>query len=288
MGILICMEARLLRFADRTMQGPYFHLTTVEWARNRMPGYHTHDYPEIFWLTQGECEHFINGRVEYLGVGEIVLMRAADAHLLRPRRGRGRFQFTNLSIAPDSFERLHRQYPDEVERLYLQGDEPARLRLSRTGLDTLNREVQALSAAVHGRFVLERTLMLIWSRFLPGRTAGIIGRDIPEWLQRALLQVQEPEFFSRGVTGFVAAAGRCHEHVTRECRRHLGKTPIQLVNESRLRRAAYALRMTSRSVLEITQDCGFENPAQFHRLFNAAFHTTPGRYRRECILRDSP
>jgi transcriptional regulator GlxA family with amidase domain len=83
------------------------------------------------------------------------------------------------------------------------------------------------------------------------------------------------------VSGFVEVAGRCHEHVSRACRSRLGKTPSQIVNEARLRSATHALRMTSRSVTEISLDCGFENPAQFHRLFRAAYRTTPGRYRRE-------
>jgi AraC family cel operon transcriptional repressor len=121
----------------------------------------------------------------------------------------------------------------------------------------------------------------IWNRALRHTAGAPPAADCPEWLRSALLQAQEPKVFSRGVPGFVAAAGRCHEHVSRVCRRQLGRTPSQIVNEARLRRATHVLRMTSQSVTEIALDCGFESPAQFHRLFRAAFQTTPGRYRRE-------
>ena len=273
------MNPLLLRFSDRTMQGRHFHLTTVEWARNRLPGYHTHDYHEVFWLTRGACEHAINGRSEVLEEGSVVLMRPADAHQLKPAGGR--FQFTNLSIAPASFERLKKLYPEVVARLYRKSGQPLSLRLSRAELEELNGEARTLAGLPHGRFALERAVMNIWHRFLSQRVAHDSVANMPEWLQAALLKVQEPEYFSLGAKGFVSAAGRSHEHVTRACRQHLGKTPTQLVNEARMRRAAHSLRMTSLSVLEIALDCGFENPAQFHRLFRAAFRTTPGRYRRE-------
>lgn len=263
------------------MQGAHFHLTSVEWARNRLPGYHTHDYPEIFWLTRGACEHFINGHSELLEEGTVVLMRPADAHQLRPWRGKGPFQFTNLSLAPNSFERLETSYPEVVHQLYRKANLPTILKLPRAELEELNGEMRALAGVAQGRFPLERAVINIWHRFLAQQIAPENSAPMPEWLQNALIQIQEPEYVCRGSKGLVAAAGRCHEHVTRACRRYLGKTPTQVVNEARLRRAAHALRMSARSVLEIALDCGFENPSQFHRLFRIAFQTTPGRYRRE-------
>ena len=121
--------------------------------------------------------------------------------------------------------------------------------------------------------------MNIWHRFLSQRVAHDSVANMPEWLQAALLKVQEPEYFSLGAKGFVSAAGRSHEHVTRACRQHLGKTPTQLVNEARMRRAAHSLRMTSLSVLEIALDCGFQNLANFNRWFRKVTGTVPRDYR---------
>lgn len=271
----------LLRFADRTLQGPHFHLTTVEWARNRLPGYHTHDYPEIFWITRGECEHVINGGSEHLHTGDIRLMRARDAHQLLPWRGRGGFSFTNLSLSPAVFLRLRRAYPEEVANLYPVEKQPIGWTLSRPELGLLDEEMRELSSIGHTLFHLDRRVLGIWGRALQRFVRHPAGSEIPDWLRSALLEIQEPEVFSLGVAGLVAASRRCHEHVARACRRHLGKTPSQLVNDARLRHAAHALRMTTRSVSEIALDCGFENPAQFHRIFRAAHGTTPVRYRRE-------
>lgn len=271
----------LLRFADRTMQGPHYHLTTVEWGRNRLPGYHTHDYPEIFWLTAGVCEHPLNGASERLETGALYMLRARDAHQLLPWRGCGGFTFTNLSISPAHFARLSRTYPGEVARLYPRDGAPTRCFLPRAELELLNEATRELAAREHSALQLDRMILGLWSHALRRTAAAPASIGLPDWLQTALLRIEERDVFHRGVSGLVEAAGRCHEHVARACRRHLGKTPSQLVNAARLRHAAHALRLSARSVTDIALDCGFENPAQFHRLFRAAYQTTPARYRRE-------
>jgi AraC family cel operon transcriptional repressor len=271
----------LLRFSDRTMQGPHYHLITVEWARNRLPGYHTHDFPEIFWITRGECEHSLNGAREHLVTGTVVLMRASDAHQPLPWRGRGAFAFTNLALAPAAYARICQSYPDETRLLYPKDGNPTSWVLPRAELEEINEEARELAASEHSLFHFDRMLLGVFNRELRRIAFTPVAEDLPDWIHNALLHVQEPEVFSRGVSGLVSAAGRCHEHVSRAFRHHLGKTPSQIVNEARLRFVTHALRMTSRSVTEIALDCGFENPAQLHRIFRAAYQTTPGRYRRE-------
>jgi AraC family cel operon transcriptional repressor len=271
----------LLRFSERTMQGPYFHLTTVEWARNRLPGYHTHDYPEIFWITRGECEHCLNGARKHLQTGTLFLLRDRDAHQLLPWRDQGVFGFTNLSLAPTAYTKLCQSYPEETRLLYPKNGSPMHWVLTRSEMEELNEEARGLAIKTHSIFHLDRMVLGIWNRALQRTVDVAPAGDLPEWLHNALLQVQEQDIFSCGVPGFIKVAGRCHEHVSRVCRQYLGKTPSQIVNEARLLSATHALRMTSQSVTEIALDCGFENPAQFHRLFRAAYRTTPGRYRRE-------
>lgn len=269
-----------LLFGNRTIQGPYFHLTSVEWGRNRVPGFHTHDYPEIFWVTRGEWDHVLTGGVHRLSAGDVVLMRSTDAHQLRAGRGPGAFRFTNLALCPRVFAQLRSTYGSEVNALYDGSDAPRSLHLGSAALEQLEEEARALALAPHQRTHLDHFVLGVWTRFLATSVHTVPADGIPSWLQRALIEVQEPEVFSKGAAGLVALCGRCHEHVSRECRRHLGKTPTQVVNEARLRRAAKNLRLTAMSVIEIALECGFDNPAQFHRIFRQAYGTTPNRYRR--------
>lgn len=43
---------------------------------------HTHDFPELFWLEEGCCRQRINGDSHILSAGELVPLRARDAHSL--------------------------------------------------------------------------------------------------------------------------------------------------------------------------------------------------------------
>lgn len=270
----------ILLFADRMTQGPLFNLTSVEWTRNILPPYHGHDFPEVFWITDGRCEHRINNQSQVLEPGTLVLMRPRDFHGLLPVRGK-RFSFTNIAIEPGCWASLLQRYPDPLDRLYdTQAPLPWVSRLAGRELDALAEDTRRLAGRPHSRFNLERFLINTWERCTVGpRSLTGDGSGAPAWLSEARLRIQEPEMFHRGVEAFVELCNRSHEHVSRECRKHYGKSPSQLVNQARLAHAAEALRTTTRSVTEIALDCGFEAPGRFYAIFRKAYGTTPLRYR---------
>jgi len=269
----------ILQFSDRQIQGNYFHITSIDWARNRLLGYHGHDYPEIFWINRGRCAHRINGEVQHLGEGDLVLMRSTDCHEMRPMDRSG-FGFTNLSISPEIFSELITRFDTPLDRLYpKESNVPRLIRLGARNLDAVRRDARILAEAPHLRFYLEHFLVNLWAKCIPKELLHPSPEDLPDWLQEACVRVQEPEFFCEGVPAFVRLCGRSHEHVARECRKVLKKTPTMIVNDARLARASNDLRTTSRSVSEIALDCGFEDPGTFFRLFKNQFGTTPKTYR---------
>ena len=100
------------------------------------------------------------------------------------------------------------------------------------------------------------------------------------------MQIEEPEIYRMGVAGFAKICHRSAAHVSRECRRWTGKTPTELVNRARLKHAKYKLRTSAQSVTEIAQDCGFDDPAQFYRIFKLALGVSPKNYRNDRDMRE--
>lgn len=279
-------HAPILKFSQRTSQGPCFHLIVAEWGRNRLPREHAHDYHEIFWLVSGTCAHHLNGRKETLETGDVVFLRAEDCHALRPGSAETPFRFINLAVAPEVTNRLKSAYPGQWQSIYERPDgHPLILRASEPDRAALEAELHALAREEQTFFAVERRVLNLWgwalgvfrnrSGLARANTAG------PAWLAEALARLDEPEVFSAGVAGFVKAAGRAPEHVARECRRFLQTTPSALVTAARMRHAAHALRMTSRPVLEIALDCGFSGSSQFHRVFKAEHGISPGQWRHD-------
>lgn len=276
------MKTLKLRFRDRCMQGNWFHLTTVDGTTNRL-GWHTHDYDEVFWVVEGACRHDIGEESAVLVPGDVVFVRSSDRHRIG-RAGKKDYAFTNLALAPSVTADLRDRFPEETARLFPPGRSSPGYRLGTGDYAALELETRRLARGPHTRFALEHFLLALWIRVLPQDPVdedGLSGdwREWPEWLAQALVRLDEPLVFRRGVPGLVAVSGRSAGHLSRACRHHLRATPSQLVNRARLRHAAYQLRTSNRLVTDIAAECGFPDPGRFYRLFKTRYLTTPKAYR---------
>jgi AraC family cel operon transcriptional repressor len=91
--------------------------------------------------------------------------------------------------------------------------------------------------------------------------------------------MSEPENLRIGVAGLVALSGVGPAHLARTFQVHFGETPTAFVNELRIKRAAFLLRTTTRDIIDIAQECGFNNLSYFYRQFFRRCGQTPRRYR---------
>jgi transcriptional regulator GlxA family with amidase domain len=69
--------------------------------------------------------------------------------------------------------------------------------------------------------------------------------------------------------------------LTERFRHFLGESPMAYLTRWRLVLGARALTTTSRSVLQIAQEVGYESEAAFNRAFKREYGTPPARFRRE-------
>ncbi len=83
------------------------------------------------------------------------------------------------------------------------------------------------------------------------------------------------------VDEIAASAGVSSRECSRCFRRCIGASPIEHLTQYRVRMAAKALRETSRTVLEISEDCGFSTPSYFSKIFRDQMGQTPKEYRKQ-------
>lgn len=74
--------------------------------------------------------------------------------------------------------------------------------------------------------------------------------------------------------------GLSEYHFCRAFKESTGLAPFQFVTRQRVEEAKRRLRETSRSVLEIAIDVGYQSPSQFSRVFRRHVGLTPTAYRR--------
>ena len=270
---LRCYSASRLRPDER------YRLIKVSCDRGSLLEYHTHDYPEIFWIEEGRCRHRINGGEDILEAGDIVFIRIGDIHELLAV-GNRRFTMVNFECHPGAMENLRQRHPDWLGSWFpASPPRPLRLHLKEANLRRLQQLALDFFSLQPDVFHFEAFCFDL-ARILTAQAEAPAFSEKSNWLQEALFKAQEPEIFGQGVAGLIQAAGRSAEHVARSCRTQLGQTPTELITERRMVHAERELRFSSNSIIEIALSCGYSTPAQFHRMFRKTFGRTPLEYRR--------
>lgn len=272
-----------LRWDRIVGQGEAFHINSLQCTRSRSLEVHDHlDFAELFLVERGEGIHIVNGRELPLVEGNLVLLRPTDAHGFRTKAMEG-FRYVNLAFPRSTLAFIGERYYEGDQRFW-GGKEPlpAACVLDMPRRSRLLEGLHELSRAPRLRIRVEAFLLgLCAELYAPeNQEEGPVGiSTLPPWLSRALKELERPENLHRGLSAFFELAGRSPEHVARECKRRLGRTPTEIVNERRLAKAVWLLDMSDEDALSIAYDCGFESPSYFYRLFRERYGESPRQYR---------
>lgn len=239
---------------------------------------HTHDYYELFLVEQGRTRHWINGVEETLETGDMVFIRPADIHAFQadPQTG---CRIMNVMFSAQTANHIVTRYGDDFagRMFWSDGDLPVTVRMNGAQRERAINLIQSMRSTRRSLARIEHFLLSVMTHVLD--EAATIHDRAPTWLVTACQEARRPEIFRRGAAGFVASAGRGHEHVCRQARRFLGVSPTEYVNRIRMQHAAMLLAGTRQTMQEVAQDCGIENLSHFHRLFREIYGTTPRHYR---------
>jgi AraC family cel operon transcriptional repressor len=243
---------------------------------------HCHDFPELFWLEEGEAVHRINGEEQELSTGDLLVLRPDDTHALATRNQASEAGFTlvNIPLRPELVADLAQRHRAHVRVWPWDLDlPPFRARLSPGQLTRLREWADELGAD-SSRLAVEAFLLDLL-RMLCAPVRHRHKAALPPWLDDALRVFAEEGRLGGGCAAFIALTGRSADHVNRTVRQLLGCTSTELVNDLRLTRAGRLLRMGEMPILDIALDCGFASLAHFYRAFARKYRTTPKRYRRD-------
>jgi AraC-like DNA-binding protein len=152
----------------------------------------------------------------------------------------------------------------------------------------LRHAVEQFSAAAPGSGVIvarlaEVAFAEVLRRYLtqmpPARSGWLAGAADPA-VGRALAELHQRPAHAWSLDELAHKAGLSRSTLTDRFARYLGQGPIAYLTDWRLELAAESLRTTSRSVLQIAGEVGYDSEAAFNRAFRRRFSTPPARYRR--------
>lgn len=248
---------------------------------------HVHNYLEIGYCHGGGGIFMVGGKVLPFRAGDVSFIAAGEVHLARSAPGTTS-QWSWIDLDP------HLLLGGWVETKWLetapfsgpgfQNILAGELREAAASLvlDILRELEQGGSGSqemIRAR-VLE--LMIRIHRVGPRKPAGRTNRTAGHFDRLApALQWMARHYAEPVDIGAVARlCGLSEPHFRRLCRQTVGRSPREYWHDLRLRMAASLLRNSTRSVLEISQEVGFESVSSFNRLFRSAHRRSPRQWRR--------
>jgi AraC family transcriptional regulator, dual regulator of chb operon len=273
------MTPVILLWKDEVAPGDAYGFARVLEPNKLRDRLHKHrDFAEVFWVEHGKGIHVINDTRVPLATGDIVLMRPGDTHNFEPVDEVG-FRIVNVSFPLSTLNYLKNRYFKRMPGFYTPKEvNPTQMQLTRSLKRWMEDSIAALAKAPRTRIELESFLLTLFhGLFYPSVDNRL--ETCPDWIKAACERIRDPKFFAGGIQSFVSLAGRSKEHVARETKKWLGKTPTELVNEARLDYAAQQLMEGHIQISEIALNAGFNNLTHFYRLFRVQFGTTPRIFR---------
>jgi AraC family transcriptional regulator, dual regulator of chb operon len=254
----------------------------ISWSRKAVGEefpLHDHDFPEVFWISEGVMQHLINGTTTELKRGDLVFVRAKDGHAFCGAGERGGV-VCNFAVRPDVVRHLRERYfPTLASAWWDAAAVPSCLQLSAAELQTLDHSARDFAeGSVPDLHATERFLLNLF-HLLRKRESPAPDSLEPAWLVAARKAMEEPKNLSAGVPKLVRLCGCSAEHLARTVRRIHGTTPTGLVNELRINWTAAELQFSSREIAEIALAAGFESLSHYYHLFRQQLGVTPRKFR---------
>ncbi len=251
---------------------------------------HTHNFIEVIYMCSGSTRHIVNGDEVILHQGEVLFLNQRATQEIYPA---GEDDIAvNFIILPEFFEYGLNMMAQEENLLRdfvigcLRGD---------------NKESAYLHFKVADILPIQNLIEnLIWTirnkqqnnRSINQATMGLLFLQLMNYMDRLETDTRGEQKLIISVLSYIEAnyrdgelaelAGLLHYDfywLSKEIKKRTGKTYTELVQAKRLAQAAYLLNTTSKSVMEIALEVGYDNISYFHRIFQKKYGMTPRKYR---------
>lgn len=240
---------------------------------------HAHDeHYQVTIATSGTCYFTHENRRMRLQAGEGVLLRPSDKHSFHIDDDAA----VLILIASGGDGSQFQAPPENSQALVRMQLEPGlAAAYTRQWLDAalICEKGSSLAAQETEALIINQMQQLLRgdSPLLPS-PGSVLGPPDPHF-QRALDYIHARFLEPISVEEIAAVALQSRFHFIRTFKAMTGLTPYQYVLHLRLEEGMRLLRLTRRTVTEISLQLGFSTPSQFYRIFEKYLCVTPEQYR---------
>ena len=237
---------------------------------------HSHQFIEIFYVVNGKIRHRINGVESTLSVGDLYLIFPNTPHcFIREHDCTHRDFIINISLAKCAFDYINADFFKNLER-----NKFAHCKITTEDILFLERniknyfeELDILKRKNFERVLVSTIFGLVYLYTNKNTQIDNFRAQCEEAVSNAFIRKDALEIIRNEL-------GYNKYYLCRKFKETFGITLLDYVNELKLNHAAYLLKTTHYTLVEICEQIGIESMPYFIKIFTKKYGITPAKYRK--------
>ena len=252
---------------------------------------HTHNYVELIYMCSGSTKHIINGNEIVLEKGELLFLNQNAIQEIMPA---GEDDIAvNLIILPSFFDYALTMLGDEdnlirefiIDCLKSKDNDVSYLHFKVADVLPIQNLMENLIWTIHNkqnnkRSINQATMGVLLLQLMNYTELVDVGKDNSgQELVMSVYKYVEENYRDGSFTDLAEQLHYDLHWLSKTIKQLTGKNYTELLQDKRMRQAAYLLRTSKLTVADIATAVGYENISYFHRLFQKTYGTSPRNYR---------
>lgn len=231
---------------------------------------HYHDFYEIIYIVEGQCEQEINGEKTLMEKGDTLLLRPMESHVFLSQSDY--LEILCLSVKKDEFARVLDFYNTGLKDKI--NASPRKILFSS---DRKPPELNSLLLSYD-----ENDCKLLLCAFLNMYLHMSKNKEkIPKSLLFAMSEMKKDENLKRGVRAFIEISSYSQSHLTRLMKKYYNMNIHDYIMNVRLEKAYKNIIFTKNNLEEISESVGYNSFSHFNKIFTAKYSITPAMLRKQ-------
>lgn len=247
---------------------------------------HTHNYWEIFLITEGSLLQTINNHTCEIKQKDCFIIRPKDVHVFQALNNSTsqhiNFMVTDTLLSeilglinPDIYPTLLNFTP--YIHLSLTDSEYASLQAIINHLYHFDKSLPV--ETLIKLFIVEVVKLAYLNSVITPHDRVRAGEGNPDWLIELLGKINSPANIDQTLLSLCENVPFSQVHINRLFKQHMGKTLGAYYNEVKMKYACRLLETTNFTTLDICSRIGYSSLSHFTRAFKEKYNCTPKEYR---------
>lgn len=281
-------------FIHKTQSRPFslHHITTP--PHHQVLYLHSHTEMELFYLTSGTVDFFIEDRKFILNSGDAIMVPPGLLHYSGLNMSDTEYcEFYAIVFSEDMLTEILPSYcePYLLPVNYHTMDCMIHIRNTNTGSwqstvqSCLNSIFDAMDKDIkYHELIIRGNLLIIWQLLYNNHMHSLMKNSpnghIQPYLKKCADYIDENYMNPLTLDEMADCAGLSNGHFCRQFKEFTGYTPFSYLNKIRITKSCDYLLNTDKKIAEIASLCGFNNISYYNRAFVKLMKETPSSYRK--------